>query len=168
MLQLRAHVILCFRAEEKIEIVKEGGKTVVRPKQSMTGKDGWIPVCEKSLPFELTASFLMLATQPGVPQPIKLQQQHRHLFPDGGYIDESAGKRIAEWASGSPAQSRLPAILDRLRARGVTDDAIAKRLGHAPTDDDIPALTAFGVSLAEAAKAPPVAASEPPVVTGTF
>jgi hypothetical protein len=52
----RAHVILCLRAEDKIEIVKDGDKTVVRPKESLIGAQGWIPICEKRLPFEATIS----------------------------------------------------------------------------------------------------------------
>ena len=67
LLQVRTHLILCFRAEPKIEMVKDGGKLVVRPKESLTGKDGWLPVCEKNLPFELTASFLLTSDAPGHP-----------------------------------------------------------------------------------------------------
>lgn len=100
LLQVRAHLILCFRAEEKVEMVRENGKMKIVPKQSLVGVDGWIPICEKSLPFELTASFLLLASQPGIPHPIKLQEQHRDLFPTGQHIDEEAGRRIAQWAAG--------------------------------------------------------------------
>jgi len=100
LLQVRAHLILCFRAEEKVDIVKEDGKTKIVPKQSLTGLDGWIPICEKNLPFELTTSFLLLAREPGIPHPIKLQEQHRALFPPAKHIDEEAGRRIAEWAGG--------------------------------------------------------------------
>ncbi|MBC7939733.1 MAG: AAA family ATPase [Chitinophagaceae bacterium] len=100
LLQLRAHLIFCLRAEEKIEMVKENGKMVVRAKQSMTGKDGWIPICDKNLPFEATCSFLLLASNPGVPHPIKLQEQHKALFPLDVPITEASGKRLAEWAAG--------------------------------------------------------------------
>lgn len=100
LLQVRAHLILCFRAEEKIEMVKKDGKLVIAPKEGPTGLNGWMPVCEKTLPFELTASFLLLADNPGVPHPIKLQEQHKALFPQGKFIDEEAGKRIAQWAAG--------------------------------------------------------------------
>lgn len=100
LLQVRAHLILCFRAEEKIEIIKEDGKTKIVPKQGPTGLHGWLPACEKTLPFELTASFLLTADAPGMPKPIKLQDQHRALFPLDETIDERAGKRIAEWAAG--------------------------------------------------------------------
>jgi AAA domain len=100
LLQVKAHVILCFRAEEKIEMVKVDGKMKVVPKASATGKDGWIPVCEKSLPFELTASFLLLASNPGVPHPIKLQQQHKPFFPLDKPIGSDAGRELAQWAKG--------------------------------------------------------------------
>jgi len=109
LLQVRAHLILCFRAEPKIEMVKEGGKMVIRPKETLTGKDGWVPVCEKNLPFELTASFLLTADAPGMPKPIKLNEQHRPLFPLDQPINEESGRRIAQWAAGLSDQPRFDA-----------------------------------------------------------
>lgn len=101
LLQVRAHLILCFRAEEKVEMRKDDkGKMVIMPKQSRTGKDGWIPICEKNLPFEMTCSFLLLADRPGFPNPIKLEEQHRSLFPLDRPISEETGKGLAAWASG--------------------------------------------------------------------
>ena len=106
LLQIRAHLILCFRAEEKIEMLRGAdGKMEVRPKQSLTGTGGWIPVCEKTLPYELTASLLLTADRPGVPKPIKLQEQHRALFPLDQPITEQSGERLAEWARGAAAVS---------------------------------------------------------------
>jgi hypothetical protein len=109
LLQVRAHLILCFRAEPKIEMVRgEGGKMEIREKQSLVGLHGWIPITEKNLPYELTASFLLIADRPGVPHPIKLQEQHRALFPLDTPITEESGARLAAWASGGavPAASR--------------------------------------------------------------
>jgi len=100
LLQVRAHLILCFRAEEKIDIIREDGRTKIVPKITRTGLEGWVPVCEKTLPFELTASFLLTADAPGIPKPIKLQEQHRALFPLDKAITEDSGRRIAAWASG--------------------------------------------------------------------
>jgi len=97
LLQVKAHVILCFRAEPKVE-VGPGGKII--PKPSLTGLEGWIPIAEKNLPYELTASFLLMADAPGVPRPIKLQEQHRDLVRLDGPLGEGAGKRLAEWAAG--------------------------------------------------------------------
>lgn len=106
LLQTRAHLILCFRAEAKIDVIKEDGKTKIVPKQSLVGVDGWIPLTEKTVPFELTVSLLLTPNHPGVPKPIKLQSQHRDLFPLDQPITEESGKRIAEWARGGVAPSR--------------------------------------------------------------
>jgi AAA domain-containing protein len=101
LLRVKAHLILCFRAEEKIEMVKgKDGKIEIVPKRTMTGLEGWIPICEKSLPYELTASFLLLPSAPGIPHPIKLQEQHRALFPLDKPITEESGMRLAVWAKG--------------------------------------------------------------------
>lgn len=100
LLQVRAHLILCFRAEEKIEMAREGNKTVVRPKVTLTGIRGWVPICEKNLPFELTASFLLIPDKPGVPNPIKLQEQHKPYFPSGSVLTEESGRMLAAWARG--------------------------------------------------------------------
>lgn len=111
LLQVRAHLILCFRAEEKIEMVRrldpETGKSKLEivPKQTLAGFSGWVPICEKNLPFELTASFMLMPDKPGYPQPIKLQEQHRHLFPLDQPIGRESGQRLAEWArGGTPAE----------------------------------------------------------------
>jgi hypothetical protein len=111
LLQVKAHLILCFRAEEKIEMIREDGKTKIVAKQSLTGKDGWIPVCEKNLPFELTASFLLLASNPGYPNPIKLQEQHKALFPLNKPINADSGKAIAAWSLGDKSAPKDPAPL---------------------------------------------------------
>ena len=104
LLQVRAHLILCFRAEEKIEMVRgDDGKMKIVPRVSSTGLDGWMPVAEKNLPYELTASFLLTADAPGMPKPIKLQAQHRPMFPLDQPINEESGKRVAAWASGGSA-----------------------------------------------------------------
>ncbi len=102
LLQVKAHLILCLRAEMKIEMVKEGGKTVIRAKQSLTGLDGWVPIADKNLPFEATCSFLLMADHPGIPHPIKLQEQHKALFPLEQPITEKSGQMLAAWASGAP------------------------------------------------------------------
>lgn len=103
LLQVRAHLILCFRAEPKIEMVRKDGHWVIEPKQSPIGLDGWIPICEKNMPYELTASFLLIADRPGVPHAIKLQEQHRLYFPDGQPITEKSGEALAAWALGGDA-----------------------------------------------------------------
>jgi len=115
MLQLRAHLILCFRAEPKVEMVKdpESGKTVIVPKKTRTGLDGWVPICEKNLPFELTASLLFTEDAPGIPKPIKLQEQHRSFFPLDRPVTREAGRSLGEWAAGG---AKVSPELDQLIA----------------------------------------------------
>ncbi len=101
LLQVRAHLILCFRAEPKVDMVRNAdGKMEIVEKKSLTGLHGWIPITEKNLPYELTASFLLMADKPGVPNPIKLERQHRDLFPLDQPITEESGARLAAWAKG--------------------------------------------------------------------
>ena len=102
LLQVKAHLVLTFRAEEKIEMVRgKDGHMEVRKKESLVGKDGWIPICEKNTLFECTCSFLLLASAPGIPHPIKLQEQHKPCFSPTACIDESAGEQLAKWAMGT-------------------------------------------------------------------
>jgi hypothetical protein len=136
LLQVRAHLILCFRAEEKVEMVRgDDGKMKIVPKKSPTGIHGWTPICEKNLPYELTASFLLTADAPGVPKPIKLQEQHRHLFPLDKPITEDSGKRLAEWAKGSAAP-RSPSPGVSSPSAGAADPLTELRAAFAACDKD--------------------------------
>ncbi len=103
LLQLRVHLIFCLRAEEKVKMVKVFDErkqreiTVVEPA-------GWQPICEKRFMFEMTASFVLMPDNPGVPgQVLKLQEQHRAAFPEGKPISRESGRVIGEWASGAAA-----------------------------------------------------------------
>jgi hypothetical protein len=127
LLQVKAHIILCLRAEQKIEMVKVDGKMVIQAKQSLTGLDGWIPVCEKNLPFEATASFLLLASNPGIPHPIKLQEQHKALFPLDKPITEESGRLISQWASGAKAKEPAATQVD---SSALESPALSR--GHEP------------------------------------
>ena len=105
LLQCHASVIFCLRADEKIEILREGGKTVVRPL-------GWMPICEKRFLYEMTASFTLTPDKPGIPHfdlPHKLQRQHRGMFSDTAPISEESGRLLKEWASGGSAAPETPA-----------------------------------------------------------
>lgn len=105
LLQCRASLIFCLRADEKIEIVREAGKTLVRPL-------GWVPICEKRFMYEMTASFTLTPDRPGIPHfdlPHKLQSQHRGMFTDKEPISEQAGRALAEWAKGGdPSPQQQP------------------------------------------------------------
>lgn len=105
LLQVRAHLILCMRAQESVEIVKNAaGRTEIVPKRSLTGLDGWVPIAEKTLPYELTVSMLLTAAAPGVPRPIKVPERLREFFPLGRPVTEATGAALAAWAAGDAAE----------------------------------------------------------------
>lgn len=98
LLQTKAHLILCFRAEDKLKMEKDNqGKMQIVP-------IGWQPICSKEMPYELTVSFLLHPDKPGIPIPIKLQEQHKPMFPPGKLLDELCGQSISAWAKGTTPQ----------------------------------------------------------------
>lgn len=108
LLQVKAHVILNMRAEDKVEMVKVDGETVVRAKQSLTSAEGWIPIMERRLPFELTMHLLLTADKPGFPKPVKLQEQHKEMVPLDQPLSEETGKLLGAWAAGGTASAGDP------------------------------------------------------------
>ena len=102
LLQCRASIIFCLRADEKISISRENNKTVVKPL-------GWMPICEKRFMFEMTTSFTLTPDRPGIPHldlPHKLQYQHRGIFSDKEPISEGQGRALAQWAAGTPSSTK--------------------------------------------------------------
>jgi hypothetical protein len=150
LLQLNAHVILCFRAEPKVEAKKnERGQWEYVPKPSLTGLDGWIPISEKMLPYELTASFLLMADQPGYPRPIKLQEQHKQFVPLDQPLSEQTGKLLAAWAAGSSSGGPNVQASGHEQPAQATETAPSKVVPPADSgvepaspDDEISVLTA--------------------------
>jgi hypothetical protein len=147
LLQVHAHVILCFRAEPKVEMVKgTDGKMEIVPSRRHTGLDGWVPIAEANLPYELTASLLLMADQPGIPRPIKLEEQHRPLVPLDQRISEETGAALREWAEGGapalPADSEEVPSIEEMTARltelagGNAEEAAAIIAKHRAANDD--------------------------------
>lgn len=108
LLQANCHVILCFRASRQVEMVRNGNRTEVVPKASLNGLDGWLPITSDDLPYELTASFLLMADKPGVPRPIKLNEQHKALVPLDRPLDAKVGEAFGAWAAGGAKPSTEP------------------------------------------------------------
>jgi len=108
LLQMSAHVILCFRAEEKVEVgTDDRGRMTVTAKKGLTALDGWFPITEKNLPFEMTASFLLMADKPGVPRPIKLPEPLQDVVPLDRPLNAKVGLAMAEWALGGKKRSTV-------------------------------------------------------------
>jgi hypothetical protein len=115
LLQSRAHLILCLRADEKLiieQITDERGrkKTIIKQPKEMPPAERWTPICEKRFMYEMTASIILSPDTPGIPVATpKLQEQHRVAFPKGALISESAGRMLAAWARGENINDSNPA-----------------------------------------------------------
>jgi hypothetical protein len=148
LLQSRAHLIFCFRAEPHVEMVKEDGKTKIVPKTGLTGLNGWFPVTEKNLPFELTASFLLMADAPGIPLPIKLTGTAPRALPARSADqrrERPARCRMGCWRRRSDARSNAAAS-SRGIARG--NGRAEGRMGRRSAGADA-RITEAGARIAE-------------------
>lgn len=112
--QVRAYIIFCLRAEEKIKFVKVFDERTNREKTAIESA-GWVPICEKRFMYEMTMSFTVTPDNPGVPliengQAVhgKIQSQHLPFFPAGKRVTEHCGAQLRAWARGeqSPSQKR--------------------------------------------------------------
>lgn len=144
LLQCRAHLILCLRADEKlrIETVEDDRgrkKTVIIQPKDLPPAERWVPICEKRFMYEMTLSLILTPQNPGFPTPIKLQEQHRAAVPLDRPLSEDTGRALADWARGgsatphtSPAaQSAAPANPQTPAAgAGAADDSFP---GDGPT-----------------------------------
>lgn len=131
MVQCRAHIIFCLRAEEKMllrqvpQLNNDGSpkmwngrpqvKTEVVPAADRPLLDRWQPICEKRFMYEMTVSFLLLPDAPGHAHPIKnLQSAFRSIFaPREGdeypLLGVEHGRLMAEWSAGGGAAQQAGA-----------------------------------------------------------
>lgn len=128
LIQCRAHLIICMRAQEKVKIEKDAaGKQKIIAASERPPAERWEPICDHRFPYELTASFVLAPGDPGIPIPVKLQDQHRQLVPLDRKLDESVGVALAAWANGAPAPDaaltrgevkRLQELIEQTAATG--------------------------------------------------
>lgn len=113
--QTRCHVLFCLRAEERVRLEKVFDERKNREVTAVV-PIGWWPIAEKRFMYDMTASFLLDPSKPGIPQPIKLQEQHRRFFPDGQRVTRESGRNLAAWAAGGAVTPRYePTLEDRAR-----------------------------------------------------
>lgn len=117
LLQTRAHLVLCFRADERMRMEKvkdERGRerTVIIQAKDLPPEERWSPVCEKRLPYEMGLSLILAPSKPGFPIPIKLQDQHRAAVPLDRPLSEETGRQLAEWARGGAARPAGAPVAD--------------------------------------------------------
>lgn len=155
LLRARCHLILCLRAEEKTEMVKDSkGEWQMVPKKGPAGFKGWVPICDKGFPFDLTMSLLLTHEAPGVPRPIKLEEDHRGIVLLDEPLSSKTGEWLAAWASGGAAQK----VETGDEPAGFAEEARSADLrdGYRQEIDEAPDEPALRALIAEIAASPKV------------
>lgn len=153
ILQLDCSFIFCFRAKEKLKVVRGKNPEPI----------GWQAIGGEEFAYEMTVRCLLQPGCQGVPDwspdafalgVPKLGYQHTAMLPKGRQLDEEIGKALALWAKGEEPEDAAWAELYRA-AEG------AARQGNAALDAflkagnkaDKAALKGFGPQLRDLAKA---------------
>lgn len=132
MLEANCHMVLCFRAKEKLKIVT--GKPPIEL--------GWQPIAGERVAFETIFTLLLPPHSKGVPD-LSLSDMRSPfdaMIPAGKPLDEQTGAVLAEWASGasvSEGVSERVSSASRGQARLVgapseTDDLLAQIVATYP------------------------------------
>lgn len=120
LLQMNCAFIFCFRAKEKIKIVK-GAEPIPL---------GWQAIAGDEFSFEMTVRCLLNPNSNGVPDwspeafqfgVAKREVAHIPFLPDGRQLDEKVGEDLAKWARGDKPAVTQPLSqidLDELREEG--------------------------------------------------
>lgn len=113
LLQSNMHIICCIRAREKVKLVKVNGKTEYEPQ-------GIMPVTEKNVMFEMTAS-LMMWDSGSAQQVMKCPEELRGILGrETGYISAHDGLALRQWVhGGNKLDPKVEAYRNKLR--GVTE-----------------------------------------------
>lgn len=140
-LQVPVNMIFCFRAKEKIKLVKKAGKT--EPVEL-----GWQAIAGEEFVYEMTDRLLLVpgcqgrpvwdeaAWATGVP---KMPDEHREILVPGAQLDEAIGEKLAIWAQGAPGPLGED-VLQAFAGIGVKPQQITERLGREPNSHDTKAL----------------------------
>lgn len=136
LLQINCAFVFCFRAKEKLKIVK--GKDPVQL--------GWQAIAGEEFVFEMTVRCLLPPGASGVPdwsdEAFKLgvpkrANSHVAMFRDGQPLDEATGAQLAQWAAGAvpdwkkeiaaaDSQDKLGAVWQRMPPDAKKQFAAAK------------------------------------------
>lgn len=173
--QTRCHVLFCLRAEERVRLERVFDEKKGR-EVNVVVPLGWVPVCEKRFMFDMTASFLLDPAHPGIPQPIKLQEQHRRFFPAGECVTRASGHGLAEWADGGMV-SAAPSLADRGREAAALGSSELRRFWEGLSradqrdlkpllDDELKAAAAAADARSEPQPHSPGAGAEPEAIAG--
>lgn len=149
LLQAETNLIFCLRAQEKIKINDKGQKIVIE-------NAGWQPICERRFMFEMTASFTLESTGPGILEynlPHKIEDQHRMAFPPGQHITEEAGRILGNWVRGDKIETPDTDLWNKARIAANEGKAELKRfVENDITQEERTKLKPIGAELNATAK----------------
>ena len=87
IMRLKAHLIICFRAQPKTAMpIVDGKRKVVEL--------GLQPICGSAIPYKLRWHVLMDVERPGHYEVLKAYEHERHVFPPEAKIDAATGSRL--------------------------------------------------------------------------
>lgn len=111
ILQIPANFVFCFRAKEKVKLVK--GSVIPQ---------GWMPIAGEEFVFEMTTCCLLpphsggkptwQSDEPGERMMMKLPEQFRDIFADSVPLSEDIGAALATWASGGQVRHTDDGVQD--------------------------------------------------------
>lgn len=114
ILQQKCHFIFCFRAKDKMKLVKNVKSGKLEPIQL-----GWTAICSDRFEYEMTTLLMLPPNARGVPdlslESTKVNAHHLSFFREGQPIDESMGIELASWARGSDAPAKPDALAAKPR-----------------------------------------------------
>lgn len=151
-LQCDMHIILLLRAREKVKLVKRDGKTEFEPQ-------GVLPICEKNVIFEATAS-MMLWDGGKSRDVMKCPEELAAIFGKAGetakgYLTPKHGLQLRKWVEGGaqldPKVEHARNALRTVTEQGV--DAVRKGWDAEPEDVRKALGAAYLQELLEAAEA---------------
>jgi hypothetical protein len=181
LLQIRANFVFCFRAKEKIKMVKdERGKT--KPVDA-----GWQAIAGDEFVYEMTDRFLLPPGVKGVPDVSpeawatgvpKMPEEHAAIIGQGKPLDEAMGAALAQWAMGgatTPLAAKstkgafdVEGTMAAFATLGVTREQVTAYLGRAPAASDRQQLARWYREVQQSAAASHQAAQPEPEATGVF
>lgn len=140
ILQMPVNFIFCFRAKEKLKIVR--------------GEDpaplGFMPIAGEEFVFEMVLKCLLLPGANGIPTwqsdfpgeklMIKLPEQFRAMFRDPLQLSEDVGEALAKWAAGTDEPKAKFDVLDVLKRYDACSDAATYRVLEQERKEAWPAI----------------------------
>lgn len=123
ILQQKCHFIFCFRAKDKMKLIKNKQTGKMEPIQL-----GWTPICSDRFEYEMTTLVMMPPNSRGVPdlslESTKINAHHLSFFHAGEAINEEIGAQLAAWARGKATPQSASEQRSESRDKSLADQVV--------------------------------------------